>query len=79
MKCDSYSDFFFRLKYRPHGTNDTLMSSDVYSRSQKVTDLEPGTAYQFRVHSVKNEIESTPTVNVVSTSKIVDFLSEEYV
>ena len=34
-----------------------------------IPDLEPGTAYQVQVHSVRNQIESFPITRVVSTSK----------
>jgi len=39
-----------------------------------ISDLEPGTSYQFSVYSVQDDIESTPVMSVASTS-IVIFIS----
>ena len=60
----------FRIEFARVGTNDSPETDTTKTRYYQANNLEPGTEYEFRVFSVRGDLDSNPASSAVTTSRL---------
>ncbi|CAK8672902.1 unnamed protein product [Clavelina lepadiformis] len=60
----------YRIEFARVGTNDSPETDTTKTRYYQANNLEPGTEYEFRVFSVRGDLDSNPASSAVTTNRI---------